>query len=291
MKRHISIILGFLLTANLFVLDTASGKTQPSSRTQQQTEQTEPEKPSNSIAAQDKEDDNEDLFYQEIEKHDLLDLFLWLVVIASLVSGAFGGFVYHLINFKEIQKILEEEAKRQGKEIDPKAKQACCASHVFIGAAAAPATILLLRPESAFAFIAMSVVAGSAGSAVFRNIQDKIMANVAVAQAVEKEKHDKTKSEHHARKSVALRLNTEQRRMLDELVEILGKPELDQCDWTTVRTIAKKLQKLCHECRETLESSVNGTEHPKDERGKSTPDDTHPPVTVLTSSQNGSVSP
>lgn len=117
------------------------------------------------------------------------------------IAGAFGGFVSFLMNFKvseeELSKPIgqrliriEQELAKQNKslsyekriELEKRAGQEkwnailkCCLSQSIVGGAAAPPVLLLLKPETAFALITMSVVVGTAGSAFFRALQEQML--------------------------------------------------------------------------------------------------------------------
>jgi hypothetical protein len=107
-----------------------------------------------------------------------------LVVLLTIFCGGLGGFVFELLN---LQGNIEKPHKPS--EDDLAAKLAYASpknvidlgvwARIIIGAAAAPPAMLFLRPESAFALLAMSVVAGSAGTAIFRSLQERVQAAIA----------------------------------------------------------------------------------------------------------------
>jgi hypothetical protein len=109
---------------------------------------------------------------------------LWLVISLTIFCGGLGGFVFELLN---LQGNIEKPHKPS--EDDLAAKLAYASpknvidlgvwARIIIGAAAAPPAMLFLRPESAFALLAMSVVAGSAGTAIFRSLQERVQAAIA----------------------------------------------------------------------------------------------------------------
>jgi hypothetical protein len=172
---------------------------------------------------------------------------LWVLLFATLLSGGFGGFVYHLMNYREIRKVLREEEQQEGKKAHFRALLSC-ASHVSIGAASAPPIVLLLRPESAFALLVVSVLAGLMGSAIVRNIQDKLLATVAKAEARE----NTAIAQRRMTEEMALRFNQRQADLIGRLIQTVRKPVPDADDWAAVRRLTKELAETCHQCSKTL---------------------------------------
>lgn len=110
---------------------------------------------------------------------------VWIVLLLTMIAGGLGGLVFELLN---LQGNIE---RRHDPTEDELAAKLAYASYnnvvdlgvwarIIIGVFAAPPTILLIRPESAFALLAMSIVAGSAGTAVFRALQERVL--LAIAQ-------------------------------------------------------------------------------------------------------------
>jgi len=115
---------------------------------------------------------------------------LLLVISLTIFCGGLGGFVFELLN---LQGNIEKPHKPTDDELAAKLAYASpkyvidlgVLARIIIGAAAAPPAMLFLRPESAFALLAMSVVAGSAGTAVFRSLQERILLAVSQQEKVE----------------------------------------------------------------------------------------------------------
>jgi hypothetical protein len=134
-----------------------------------------------------------------------LNLNLLVVVLLTILCGGIGGVVFELLN---LQGNIEKPHKPSEDELAAKLAYANLENvidlgvwaRILIGAAAAPPAMLFLRPETAFGLLAMSVVAGSAGTAVFRSLQERLL--LAVAQK------DKEEAETHARKQT-LKLNAQ----------------------------------------------------------------------------------
>jgi len=117
---------------------------------------------------------------------------LWLVVLLTITCGGLGGVVFELLN---LQGNIERPHKPTDDELAAKLAYASRKhvidlgiwARVIVGAAAAPPAMLFLRPETAFGLLAMSVVAGSAGTAVFRSLQERLLLAVAQQGKVESE--------------------------------------------------------------------------------------------------------
>jgi hypothetical protein len=138
--------------------------------------------------------------YERLSTLDLgWELGRYLLVI--FIAGALGGFVSFLMNFKvseeELSKPiaqrlarLEQELAKQNRNLSNKERAKleeraekekwsailkCCLSQSIVGGAAAPPVLLLLKPDNAFALLAMSLVVGTAGSAFFRALQEQML--------------------------------------------------------------------------------------------------------------------
>jgi hypothetical protein len=109
----------------------------------------------------------------------------WVALLITLVAGAVGGVVYELLI---LQGNLEVPHKATDDEVSEQYPYAVVKNlydlgiwaRIIIGALAAVAAMLVLAPSSAFGLLATAVVAGSAGTAVFRSLQDRL--SVAMAQ-------------------------------------------------------------------------------------------------------------
>lgn len=121
-----------------------------------------------------------------------LNLNLFLVVLLTILCGGIGGIVFELLN---LQGNIEKPHKPTEDELAAKLAYASRRNvrdlgvwaRIIIGATAAPPAMLFLRPETAFGLLAMSVVAGSAGTAVFRSLQERLLLAVAQQGKVESE--------------------------------------------------------------------------------------------------------
>jgi hypothetical protein len=140
-----------------------------------------------------------------LDTTNLGDRQLWIALLLTMVAGGFGGVVFELLN---LQGNVEWPHKPGDDELATKLSYATAKNvidlgflaRVIIGMTAAPPAMLFLQPESVFALIAMSVVAGSAGTGFFRTLQERLL--LAVAQK------EKEQAETEVR-TQALKLNAE----------------------------------------------------------------------------------
>jgi hypothetical protein len=114
----------------------------------------------------------------------------WVALLATLIAGAVGGVVYELLI---LQGAVERPHKFTAAEATEKAPYAVPAymydlgiwARIIIGGLAALAALLVLQPDSTFALLATAVVAGSAGTSVFRSLQDRVLALMAQKDAAD----------------------------------------------------------------------------------------------------------
>jgi hypothetical protein len=115
---------------------------------------------------------------------------LWVVLLVALVAGALGGLVYELL-------ILQGSLERPHALTDGEVTEAFSYAQprymydlgfwarIVIGALAAVAALLVFKPSTALELIAMAIVAGSAGTAIFRSLQDRLTTALALKDAAE----------------------------------------------------------------------------------------------------------
>lgn len=116
--------------------------------------------------------------------NELGKLAFWITLLVTLVSGAVGGVVYELLilqgNIERPHKFTKEEASENYQYAIPAyLYDLGIFARVIIGALAAVAALLVLSPATAFGVISTAVVAGSAGTAIFRSLQDRMTAALA----------------------------------------------------------------------------------------------------------------
>jgi len=114
-----------------------------------------------------------------------------LVLLLTFITGGVGGIVYELLI---LQGNIELPHKPDPEEITDKFPYAISKfvydlgifARIIIGAAAALAALLVLTPATTTTLLATSLVAGSAGTSVFRSIQDRLLAALAQKDAADK---------------------------------------------------------------------------------------------------------
>lgn len=114
----------------------------------------------------------------------------WWMLLAAAVSGAFGGFIYELLMLRgRIEMPHRVLGLAPGEDLGDGAAHKLIdlglLARVLIGAGAAVAALWLIEPESAIALIAGSIIAGTAGIAIFRSLQDRLLALLAAQQTAE----------------------------------------------------------------------------------------------------------
>lgn len=109
---------------------------------------------------------------------------LWMMLGLAFVFGAAGGLIYELLT-------LHGNVERAHRPSDDEFQEPllhALPGHLYdlgvwarmiIGGLAAVASLWLLEPENAAKFVAGSLVAGSAGIAVFRSLGDRVVAALA----------------------------------------------------------------------------------------------------------------
>jgi len=114
----------------------------------------------------------------------------WVALLATMVAGAVGGIVYELLI---LQGNLELPHKPIPEEVTEKFPYAVVQNvydlgilaRVIIGALAAVAALFALSPSTAFSLLATAIIAGSAGTSVFRSVQDRLSAAIAQKDAAD----------------------------------------------------------------------------------------------------------
>jgi hypothetical protein len=121
---------------------------------------------------------------------DLSDWGFWLTLIVAVLFGAAGGVVYELLilqgNVELPHRPTEDEfAESPTHAVAKHLLDLGIWARVIIGALAALAALLVVSPSSTLRLVATSIVAGSAGTAVFRSVQDRLLAALAQREAAE----------------------------------------------------------------------------------------------------------
>ena len=114
----------------------------------------------------------------------------WVALLATMVAGAVGGMVYELLilqgNIELWHKpIPEEVTEKFPYAVVQNVYDLGILARVIIGALAAVAALFVLSPSTAFGLLATAIIAGSAGTSVFRSMQDRFTAVMAQKDAAD----------------------------------------------------------------------------------------------------------
>lgn len=127
----------------------------------------------------------------------------WMSLGIACAAGILGGFVAELIrlngNIERLHQPSDDEGAANTSSHDVKRKNEIdlgIFATLSIGGLAAPAAMVFLKPVSVFGLFGMSVIAGSAGTAIFIALQERVRTAiaaqqnaVAIAVADEEKKH------------------------------------------------------------------------------------------------------
>jgi hypothetical protein len=108
-----------------------------------------------------------------------------VIILATLIAGAAGGVVYELLTLQgNIEKPHQTEENENKNPLVSAIAKYCFDlgiwARVIIGAFAALSVLFVFSPPTTMALISMAVIAGSAGSAVFGALQDRLKALLAM---------------------------------------------------------------------------------------------------------------
>ncbi len=114
----------------------------------------------------------------------------WAALFMTLVGGALGGVAYELLILQGNIECWHKTTKEEVTETFPYAIPTYLydlgiLARVIIGALAAVAALFVLSPQTTFSLLATSLVAGSAGTSVFRSLQDRLSAAIAQKTAAD----------------------------------------------------------------------------------------------------------
>lgn len=109
---------------------------------------------------------------------------LWVVVATSMAAGAFGGLIFELLSLQGNIEVCHKPDNEEQKIPYSYARGSHLLdlgiwARLIVGAGAALAVLLVISPTSVTQLLAITVVAGSAGTAVFRSLQDRLTAAIA----------------------------------------------------------------------------------------------------------------
>jgi hypothetical protein len=187
----------------------------------------------------------------------------WFTLVITVICGAIGGVVYELLilqgNIELPHKPVRAETPENPYAIVKNMIDLGIWARIIIGAAAAVAALLVLSPSTTFGLIATALVAGSAGTSIFRSMQDRFVAVVAQRDVVESRNVIDRQG----------RLVEEAQRALDALKEKILKatksPEGESdlifpAEARLKRQDVEKVEQLLSEARGVSETPVSTTE-------------------------------
>jgi len=177
MKRIKCILIGLFLASSIGVTDACAQSDKPS--------------PPASLPALSTQVAQTDWDVEVILKSKSLDNpKFYVVLLVVLIAGGIGGIVFELLN---LQGNIERPHAPSEDELAAKLAYATVGNvidlgifaRIIIGASAAVPAMVFIKPESVLVLLAMSLVAGSAGTAVFRSLQDRILIAISQQEARE----------------------------------------------------------------------------------------------------------
>ncbi|WP_377476118.1 MAG: hypothetical protein P2A85_25460 [Microcoleus anatoxicus] len=185
MKRIKCILIGLLLASSIGVTDACAQSNKPS--------------PQASPPALSTQGAQTDWDVETIIKSESLDNpKLYVVLLVTLIAGGVGGIVFELLNLQGNIELThaptEDEFAAKLAYATPKnVTDLGIFARIIIGACAAVPAMVVIEPASVLSLLAMSLLAGSAGTAVFRSLQDRFLLAITQQEAKEKKREIKQK--------------------------------------------------------------------------------------------------
>jgi hypothetical protein len=168
MKRIKSILIGLFLATSIGVTDACAQNDKPS--------------PSASPPGLSTQGTQTDWDVEKILESKYLDNpKFYIVLLVMLIAGGIGGIIFELLNLEgNIERphhaTMEDEFEEKLAYAIPKnVTDLGIFARIIIGACAAVPVIVVIEPVNVLSLLAMSLVAGSAGTAVFRSLQYRFL--------------------------------------------------------------------------------------------------------------------
>jgi hypothetical protein len=186
MKRIKSILIGLFLAGSIGVTDACAQSDKPS--------------PSPSLPALSSQAVQTDWDVEVILKSRSLDNpKFYVVLLVTVIAGGVGGIVFELLN---LQGNIERPHAPSEDELAAKLAYATVDNvidlgifaRIIIGASAAVPAMMFIKPDTVLILLAMSLVAGSAGTAVFRSLQERLLIAITQQEASEQKRRIKQKN-------------------------------------------------------------------------------------------------
>lgn len=123
----------------------------------------------------------------------------YVVLLVMLIAGGVGGIIFELLNLQgniELPHAPTEDdlAAELAYATPPNVIDLGIFARIIIGALAAVPAMAYIEPASVLTLLAMSLLAGSAGTAVFRSLQDRFLIAITQQEASEKKRKIKQKN-------------------------------------------------------------------------------------------------
>lgn len=186
MKRIKCILIGLFLASSIGVTDACAQSDKPS--------------PPASLPALSTQVAQTDWDVEVILKSKSLDNpKFYVVLLVTLIAGGVGGIVFELLNLQgniELPHAPTEDdfAAELAYATPPNVIDLGIFARIIIGALAAVPAMAYIGPTSVLTLLAMSLLAGSAGTAVFRSLQDRFLLAITQQEANEKKRKIRRKN-------------------------------------------------------------------------------------------------
>ena len=186
MKRIKCILIGLFLASSIGVTDAYAQSDKPS--------------PPASLPVGSTQVAQTDWDVEKILKSKSLDNpKLYVVLLVTLIAGGVGGIVFELLNLQgniELPHAPTEDdfAAELAYATPPNVIDLGIFARIIIGALAAVPAMAYIGPTSVLTLLAMSLLAGSAGTAVFRSLQDRFLLAITQQEANEKKRKIRRKN-------------------------------------------------------------------------------------------------
>jgi hypothetical protein len=186
MKRIKSILIALFLASSIGVTDACAQSDKPS--------------PPASLPALSTQVAQTDWNVEVILKSKSLDNpKFYVVLLVTLIAGGVGGIVFELLN---LQGNIERPHAPTEDELAAELAYATpenvidlgIFARIIIGALAAVPAMAYIEPQTVLTLLAMSLLAGSAGTAVFRSLQDRFLIAITQQEANEKKRKIRRKN-------------------------------------------------------------------------------------------------
>ncbi len=185
MKRIKCILIGLFLASSIGITDACAQSDKPS-----------PPASLPALSTQAQTDWNVEVI---VKSKSLDNPKFYVVLLVTLIAGGVGGIVFELLNLQgniELPHAPTEDdfAAELAYATPPNVIDLGIFARIIIGALAAVPAMAYIGPTSVLTLLAMSLLAGSAGTAVFRSLQDRFLLAITQQEANEKKRKIRRKN-------------------------------------------------------------------------------------------------